>query len=57
MFVSNGFGKLAGSTQVEELGTIETPIVLTSTLSVGPVVEAVVAHTLEQPGNARIRQP
>ena len=35
VFVGNAFGKLAGSTQVEELGTIETPIVLTNTLSVG----------------------
>src|SRR6185503_12422486 len=35
VFVGNAFGKLAGSTQVQELGTIETPIVLTNTLSVG----------------------
>ena len=35
MFVGNAFGKLAGSTQVDELGTIETPVVLTNTLSVG----------------------
>ena len=35
VFVGNAFGKLAGSTQVEELGTIETPIVLTTTLGVG----------------------
>src|SRR5436189_1288210 len=55
VFVGNAFGKLAGSTQVEELGTIETPIVLTNTLSVGPAVEAVVAHTLGQPGNEPVR--
>jgi D-aminopeptidase len=35
VFVGNAFGKLAGSTQVEELGTIESPIVLTTTLSIG----------------------
>ncbi len=48
VFVGNAFGKLAGSTQVEELGTIETPIVLTNTLSVGTAMEAVVAHTLRR---------
>ena len=55
VFVGNAFGKLAGSTQVRELGTIETPIVLTNTLSVGMAVEAVVAWTLAQPGNERVR--
>jgi D-aminopeptidase len=54
VFVGNAFGKLAGSTQVEELGTIETPIVLTNTLSVGAAIEAVVAYTLAQPGNERV---
>ena len=49
------FGKLAGSTQVRELGTIETPIVLTNTLAVGTAVEAVVAWTLAQPGNEGVR--
>ena len=39
VFVGNAFGKLAGSTQVEELGTIETPIVLTNTLSVGAALD------------------
>ena len=43
VFVGNAFGKLAGSTQVQELGTLETPIVLTNTLSVGTAVEALVA--------------
>src|SRR5512135_1935517 len=42
VFVGNAFGKLAGSTQVNELGTIETPIVLTNTLSVGVAMDAVV---------------
>jgi len=41
VFVGNAFGKLAGSTQVRELGTIETPIVLTNTLAVGTAVGAV----------------
>ncbi len=41
VFVGNAFGKLAGSTQVDELGTIETPILLTNTLSVGVAVAAV----------------
>jgi D-aminopeptidase len=53
--VGNAFGKLAGSTQVDELGTIETPIVLTNTLSVGTAVEAVVRDTLAQPGNEDVR--
>ena len=39
VFIGNAFGKLAGSTQVEELGTIETPIVLTNTLNVGTAME------------------
>src|SRR5262249_53835660 len=55
VFVGNAFGKLAGSTQVQELGTIETPIVLTNTLSVGTAVEAVVAYTLREPGNEEVR--
>ncbi len=55
VFVGNAFGKLAGSTQVRELGTIETPIVLTNTLAVGPAIEGVVAWTLAQPGNEQVR--
>ena len=55
VFVGNAFGKLAGSTQVEELGTIETPIVLTNTLSVGTAVEAVLRWTIAQPGNTNVR--
>ena len=53
--VGNAFGKLAGSTQVEELGTIETPIALTNTLSVGAALEGVVRWTLDQPGNEQVR--
>ncbi len=55
VFVGNAFGKLAGSTQVQELGTIETPIVLSNTLAVGTAVDAVVAWTLAQPGNREVR--
>jgi len=54
-FIGNAFGKLAGSTQVQELGTIETPIVLSNTLAVGTVVDAVVGWTLAQPGNEAVR--
>ena len=53
--VFNGYGKLAGSTQVRELGQIETPIILTNTLSVGTAVEAVVQYILEQPGCEDVR--
>ena len=55
VFVGNAFGKLAGSTQVEELGTIETPIALTNTLSVGAAVEGAVSWTLQQAGNEGVR--
>jgi len=51
IFVGNGFGKLTGYTQVEELGNLETPIVLTNTLSVPAAAAAVIEHTLSQPGN------
>ncbi len=54
VFVGNAFGKLAGSTQVEELGTIEAPIILTNTLSVAAGIEGVIAWTLAQPGNERV---
>src|SRR5215211_4193838 len=53
--VGNGFGKLMGSTQLEELGEIETPIVLTNTLSIPPAAEAIIAWTLAQKGNEDVR--
>ncbi|HVS63915.1 MAG TPA: P1 family peptidase [Thermoanaerobaculia bacterium] len=53
--VENAFGKAAGFLQVRELGTLETPIVLTNTLSVGTAVEALVAWTLEREGNEQVR--
>ena len=46
VFVGNAFGKLAGSTQVNELGEIETPVLLTSTLSVPRVADAVIDFML-----------
>jgi D-aminopeptidase len=54
IFVENGFGKLAGSTQVNELGNLETPIVLTNTLSVPAAMDALISHTLAQKGNENI---
>jgi D-aminopeptidase len=53
--VGNGFGKLMGSTQVDELGEIETPILLTNTLSVPVVAEALIDWTLAQTGNEDVR--
>jgi D-aminopeptidase len=55
VYVGNAFGKLAGSTQVDELGTIETPIALTNTLGVGAALEGIVRWTLDQPGNEQVR--
>lgn len=52
--VANGFGKLMGFTQVEELGTIETPVLLTNTLSVPAAAEAVIEYTLTFPGNENV---
>lgn len=52
--VGNGFGKLVGSTQVNELGQIETPIVLTNTLSVWDAANGVVDHMLSMPGNENV---
>lgn len=53
--VGNGFGKLAGSTQVAELGELETPIVLTCTLCVWKAADAMVEWMLAQPGMERVR--
>lgn len=55
IYVGNGFGKLAGITQVNELGNIETPIVLTNTLSVAAGIEGIVRYTLMQPGHEDVR--
>jgi D-aminopeptidase len=51
IFVGNGFGKLTGSTQVDEMGEIETPILLTSTTSVPRVADALISYMLALPGN------
>ena len=55
VYVGNGFGKLAGSTQVQELGNLETPIILTNTLGVGTAMNAVVDYTLQLPGNEKVQ--
>ncbi len=53
--VGNGFGKLVGSTQVAELGELETPILLTSTLNVPRVADALIDHMLATPGNEDVQ--
>ena len=53
--VFNGFGKLIGATQVQELGEIETPIVLTNTLAAPRAADALIDWTLEQAGNEKVR--
>jgi D-aminopeptidase len=55
VFVGNGFGKLAGSTQVNELGEIETPILLTSTLAVPKTADFLLDHMLALPGNENVQ--
>ncbi len=54
IYVANGHGKLMGSTQVEEMGNIETPIVLTNTLSVPTAADAVIDYVLAQEGNEKV---
>ena len=55
VYVANGFGKLAGSTQVMELGVLETPVILTNTLSVPTAMNAVISYTLNLEGNEQVR--
>jgi D-aminopeptidase len=55
VFVGNAFGKLIGSTQVNELGEIETPILLTSTLSTAKVADALISYMLSLPGNEDVQ--
>ncbi|MBM3093882.1 S58 family peptidase [Ensifer sp. T173] len=52
--VLNGFGKFVGSTQIAELGELETPVVLTNTLATGRAIEAINRFTLAQPGNQKV---
>ena len=54
IFAANGFGKLAGSTQVKELGNIETPIILTNTLNVSTGIDGLIEYTLKQKGNENV---
>ncbi len=54
VYIANGYGKLTGYTQIEELGTIETPIILTNTLSVPTAANALIGYTLSLPGNERV---
>ena len=51
IYVANGYGKMTGIAQVEELGNIETPVILTNTLSVPTAADAVIDYVLSQPGN------
>lgn len=55
LFIGNAFGKLAGSTQVNELGEIETPILLTCTLCVPRAADALIDYMLAQPGNEDVQ--
>lgn len=55
IFVGNGFGKLAGVTQVQDLGNLESPVILTNTLSVAAGIEGVVRFSLAQPGNEAVQ--
>jgi len=55
IYIANGFGKLTGYSQVEELGKLETPIILTNTLSVPVAADALIGYTLSQPGNGSVR--
>ena len=54
IYIANGYGKLTGIAQVEELGNIETPIILTNTLSVPTAADAVIDYILSLPGNERV---
>lgn len=55
IFAGNGFGKLTGSTQIIELGNLETPIILTNTLSVATGIEGLVEYTLKGKGNENVK--
>lgn len=55
IYIGNGFGKLMGYSQVEELGNIETPIILTNTLSVPTAADALIDYTLAQKENKEVR--
>jgi D-aminopeptidase len=55
IYIGNGFGKLAGVTQVQELGNIESPVILTNTMNVAAGIDAVIDHTIQQKGNETVQ--
>lgn len=55
IYIGNGFGKLTGISQVQELGNLETPVILTNTMSVPVAAEALIDYTLSQKGNERVK--
>lgn len=55
IYIANGYGKLAGFSQVKELGNIETPIILTNTLAVPTAFNALINYTLNQKGNENVQ--
>jgi len=55
VFVGNGFGKLSGSTQIAELGTLESPVILTNTLNVAEAIQGIIEYTLSQQGNEKVQ--
>lgn len=55
IYIGNGYGKLTGISQVRELGNIETPIILTNTMSVATAFNALITYTINQPGNENVR--
>lgn len=54
IYIGNGYGKLTGYTQVDELGNLETPIILTNTLSVPTGAQALIDYILSLPGNEKV---
>lgn len=55
IYIGNGFGKLAGYTQVEELGNLETPILLTNTMAVSQGIDALIEYTINNPENQKVK--
>ncbi len=53
VYAGNGFGKLAGVTQIRELGNIETPVILTNTMAIAPALDALITYTISQEGNSQ----
>lgn len=55
VYVGNGFGKMMGISQIQELGNIETPILLTNTLNAPRVADALISYMMTVPGNEELR--